>query len=204
MKYFPILVLVSLFCLCCSERKSIASENWMRLNDSAVVLIFEWEQHHDSSAIKLALALLDSALNEDTVTEHRFKYYGNRAAVYNLLGDSIRSFQDRKHQIELLPPTHLDRLIFYGEEYKMEGKKDASNYYLSKAIEQCEKELSTGYKEDIVIKKVQILVLMDKKQEAIHYIKEELKNHPSDELLLSVEESIDSRKIGDSSDHFLK
>ena len=73
-----------------------------------------------------SIGIIDSLLRIDTVPANRYKYYMNRGILYAILGDSAQADKSKEKAVELLPTSHVDRLIFYGEKYLRNGNKDSS------------------------------------------------------------------------------
>ena len=161
--YTFVLLTFSVFVMCCSSKtedeksckESRHNFDAIHLNDSALMLM----QSVDSTKIRIAIQLLDSAISIDTIQCDRRSFYWNKAGAYAILGDSVRYEKDMETAMSLLPSGNLLRLVFYGKKYKKANKSDSSAYYLSRAIFLCDSLLEKKYDESVVVSKVTALSL---------------------------------------------
>ena len=191
--YTFVLLTFSVFVMCCSSKtegeksckESRHNFDAIHLNDSALMLM----QSVDSTKIRIAIQLLDSAISIDTIQCDRRSFYWNKAGAYAILGDSVRYEKDMETAMSLLPSDNLLRLVFYGKKYKKANKSDSSAYYLSRAIFLCDSLLEKKYDESVVFSKVTALSLYKWDMAAKRCLTEALSKHPESVLLSTINEN---------------
>ncbi|MBP5219701.1 MAG: hypothetical protein J6034_03230 [Bacteroidaceae bacterium] len=196
--YTFVLLTFSVFVMCCSSKtegeksckESRHNFDAIHLNDSALMLM----QSVDSTKIRIAIQLLDSAISIDTIQCDRRSFYWNKAGAYAILGDSVRYEKDMETAMSLLPSDNLLRLVFYGKKYKKANKSDSSAYYLSRAIFLCDSLLEKKYDESVVFSKVTALSLYKGDMAAKRCLTEALSKHPESVLLSTINENWNCKK----------
>lgn len=196
--YTFVLLTFSVFVMCCSSKTEgeksckVSRHNFdaIHLNDSALMLM----QSVDSTKIRIAIQLLDSAISIDTIQCDRRSFYWNKAGAYAILGDSVRYEKDMETAMSLLPSDNLLRLVFYGKKYKKANKSDSSAYYLSRAIFLCDSLLEKKYDESVVFSKVTALSLYKGDMAAKRCLTEALSKHPESVLLSTINENWNYKK----------
>ena len=196
--YTFVLLTFSVFVMCCSSKtegeksckESRHNFDAIHLNDSALMLM----QSVDSTKIRIAIQLLDSAISIDTIQCDRRSFYWNKAGAYAILGDSVRYEKDMETAMSLLPSDNLLRLVFYGKKYKKANKSDSSAYYLSRAIFLCDSLLEKKYDENVVFSKVTALCLYKGDMAAKRCLTEALSKHPESVLLSTINENWNYKK----------
>ena len=196
--YTFVLLTFSVFVMCCSSKtegeksckESRHNFDAVHLNDSALMLM----QTGDSTKIRIAIQLLDSAISIDTIQCDRRSFYWNKAGAYAILGDSVRYEKDMETAMSLLPSDNLLRLVFYGKKYKKANKSDSSAYYLSRAIFLCDSLLEKKYDESVVFSKVTALSLYKGDMAAKRCLTEALSKHPESVLLSTINENWNYKK----------
>lgn len=196
--YTFVLLTFSVFVMCCSSKtegeesckESQHNFDAIHLNDSALMLM----QSVDSTKIRIAIQLLDSAISIDTIQCDRRSFYWNKAGAYAILGDSVRYEKDMETAMSLLPSDNLLRLVFYGKKYKKANKSDSSAYYLSRAIFLCDSLLEKKYDESVVVSKVTALSLYKGDMVAKRCLTEALSKHPESAVLSTIDENWNYKK----------
>lgn len=196
--YTFVLLTFSVFVMCCSSKtegeksckESRHNFDAIHLNDSALMLM----QSVDSTKIRIAIQLLDSAISIDTIQCDRRSFYWNKAGAYAILGDSVRYEKDMETAMSLLPSDNLLRLVFYGKKYKKANKSDSSAYYLSRAIFLCDSLLEKKYDESVVFSKVTALSLYKGDMAAKRCLTEALSKHPESAVLSTIDENWNYKK----------
>ena len=196
--YTFVLLTFSVFVMCCSSKtegeesckESRHNFDAVHLNDSALMLM----QSVDSTKIRIAIQLLDSAISIDTIQCDRRSFYWNKAGAYAILGDSVRYEKDMETAMSLLPSDNLLRLVFYGKKYKKANKSDSLAYYLSRAIFLCDSLLEKKYDESVVFSKVTALSLYKGDMAAKRCLTEALSKHPESVLLSTINEKWNYKK----------
>ncbi len=196
--YTFVLLTFSVFVMCCSSKtegeksckESRHNFDAIHLNDSALMLM----QSVDSTKIRIAIQLLDSAISIDTIQCDRRSFYWNKAGAYAILGDSVRYEKDMETAMSLLPSDNLLRLVFYGKKYKKANKSDSLAYYLSRAIFLCDSLLEKKYDESVVFSKVTALSLYKGDMAAKRCLTEALSKHPESVLLSTINEKWNYKK----------
>ncbi len=196
--YTFVLLTFSVFVMCCSSKtegeksckESRHNFDAIHLNDSALMLM----QSVDSTKIRIAIQLLDSAISIDTIQCDRRSFYWNKAGAYAILGDSVRYEKDMETAMSLLPSDNLLRLVFYGKKYKKANKSDSSAYYLSRAIFLCDSLLEKKYDESVVVSKVTALSLYKGDMAAKRCLTEALSKHPESAVLSTIDENWNYKK----------
>ena len=196
--YTFVLLTFSVFVMCCSSKtegeksckESRHNFDAIHLNDSALMLM----QSVDSTKIRIAIQLLDSAISIDTIQCDRRSFYWNKAGAYAILGDSVRYEKDMETAMSLLPSDNLLRLVFYGKKYKKANKSDSSAYYLSRAIFLCDSLLEKKYDESVVFSKVTALSLYKGDMAAKRCLTEALSKLPESAVLSTIDENWNYKK----------
>lgn len=193
---FILLIIVLNVVGCSSNKKGEKQQeiSMKNINDSAVLLIQKGEIYGDTTKIRTAIQLLDVALSADTITSNRYLYFCNKAIAYNLIGDSIGAEREWELAISQLPPNHIDRLMYWGEKYHKIRLNDSASYYLSLAMQKCNMELAEKISLNLIVKKCQILILQDKKSQALNYLRQMDKEIPNNDVIHALILELDSDK----------
>lgn len=190
MKYSTIILLSFTLVMagCFSNPKNSMQKNkdLMKLNDSAVWLLQKGQLDGDTTLIKKSIMILDSILSVDTIKSDRYRLHYIKVMAYNLIGDSIGADKEQESAIKLLSSNHIDRLMYYGEKFQKKNLEDSASYYFSRAIQQCDNQLAEKYDANIVVKKVQILLLQKKKEQALAYLSQMHNKYPHEDIINSL------------------
>jgi len=150
------------------------------LNDSINKLITFYQQDNDSSKLEIALSLNDSTISLDTIYNNQFYNYNTRIQILGLLNRKKEAFL-LKEEILNKDSLDIDRLIYYGQKYKLEKQEDSSNFYFDKALYLINQKQSPDT--DLILKKINIFIYQDKKDTAKKVIADELLKNPDNEIL---------------------
>lgn len=179
---FLFFALVITGCFSCSKDNIQKNRDLMKLNDSAVSLLQKGQLEGDTTMVRKAILILDSVLSIDTIKSDRYRLHYIKVMAYNLIGDSIGADKEQESAIRLLPYNHIDRLMYYGEKFQKKNLEDSASYYFSHAIQQCDNQLTEKYDANIVVKKVQILLLQKGKEQALDYLNRMQRKYPHEEI----------------------
>ena len=160
------------------------------LNDSLAFYMNSGMADGNKVNVIRSIGIIDSLLRIDTVAANRYKYYMNRGILYAILGDSAQADKSKEKAVELLPTSHVDRLIFFGEKNLRNGNKDSSLVYLNKALKQCDDRLNKEMDYNMLAKKIQILILLNKKSEANDYLEDIMKEYPHNEFIEGLKDEV--------------
>ena len=81
-------------------------------------------------------------------------------------------------------------MIFFGEKNLRNGNKDSSLVYLNKALKQCDDRLNKEMDYNMLAKKIQILILLNKKSEANDYLEDIMKEYPHNEFIEGLKDEV--------------
>ena len=179
---FLFFALVITGCFSCSKDNIQKNRDLMKLNDSAVSLLQKGQLEGDTTMVRKAILILDSVLSIDTIKSDRYRLHYIKVMAYNLIGGSIGADKEQESAIRLLPSNHIDRLMYYGEKFQKKNLEDSASYYFSHAIQQCDNQLTEKYDANIVVKKVQILLLQKGKEQALDYLNRMQRKYPHEEI----------------------
>ena len=185
---FNVLLLSS----CMSDAKNavaVAKQKAM-LNDSLAFYMNSGMADGNKVNVIRSIGIIDSLLKIDTVAANRYKYYMNRGILYAILGDSAQADKSKEKAVELLPAYHVDRLMFFGEKNLRNGNKDSSLVYLNKALKQCDDRLNKEMDYNMLAKKIQILILLNKKSEANDYLEDIMKEYSHNEFIEGLKDEV--------------
>ncbi len=158
------------------------------INDSIVQLISIFQQKQDSTALKLALVLNDKAIALDSLNKDQFYNLNTRIQILGLLNRYKEAFL-LKEKILSKDKLNIDRLIYYGQKYKLKGQADSSEVYFNEAIIQCDKLLNDTLNTDIVLKKIEVYIYQNKVEDAKIILNQALQKSPDNETLMSLREN---------------
>lgn len=185
--FFYILILIG--CFSCSNNRCIEKKKAI-LNDSLAVLMGNDIYNMKKDNILNSISILDSLIKIDTVTGNRYRYFTNIGNLYMMLGDSSKAFKNKEIAANLLSTNHIDRLMFFGEKNLRNGNKDSSLVYLNKALKQCDDRLNKEMDYNMLAKKIQILILLNKKSEANDYLEDIMKEYPHNEFIEGLKDEV--------------
>lgn len=185
--FFYILILIG--CFSCSNNRCIEKKKAI-LNDSLAVLTGNDIYNMKKDNILNSISILDSLIKIDTVTGNRYRYFTNIGNLYMMLGDSSKAFKNKEIAANLLSTNHIDRLMFFGEKNLRNGNKDSSLVYLNKALKQCDDRLNKEMDYNMLAKKIQILILLNKKSEANDYLEDIMKEYPHNEFIEGLKDEV--------------
>ena len=167
MKYLYIIILFLLSYSCGNSpinKTTALNEQRNSLNDSALNLMFKFQRNNDTSLIEKALLLNDSVLAIDTNKEFEFHTLHLRGQILYCLGRYKESFELAGKLISM-NECDVDRLIYNGVKYRMDGKNDSMQYCLETALVKCDSILADSQDVFIAIKIAEIYLIMNKKEE---------------------------------------
>ena len=185
--FFYILILIG--CFSCSNNRCIEKKKAI-LNDSLAVLTGNDIYNMKKDNILNSISILDSLIKLDTVTGNRYRYFTNIGNLYMMLGDSSKAFKNKEIAANLLSTNHIDRLMFFGEKNLRNGNKDSSLVYLNKALKQCDDRLNKEMDYNMLAKKIQILIVLNKKSEANDYLEDIMKEYPHNEFIEGLKDEV--------------
>lgn len=191
MKNIILFCTIVLMSACNGSEKIKTSEEKMDLksiNDSIVQLISIFQQKQDSTALKLALVLNDKAIALDSLNKDQFYNLNTRIQILGLLNRYKEAFL-LKEKILSKDKLNIDRLIYYGQKYKLKGQADSSEVYFNEAIIQCDKLLNDTLNTDIVLKKIEVYIYQNKVEDAKIILNQALQKSPDNETLMSLREN---------------
>ena len=191
MKNIILFCTIVLMSACNGSEKIKTSEEKMDLksiNDSIVQLISIFQQKQDSTALKLALVLNDKAIALDSLNKDQFYNLNTRIQILGLLNRYKEAFL-LKEKILSKDKLNIDRLIYYGQKYKLKGQADSSEVYFNEAIIQCDKLLNDTLNTDIVLKKIEVYIYQNKIEDAKIILNQALQKSPDNETLMSLKEN---------------
>ena len=194
--------LLTSICSCTLNREDKNQNGYQKTNDSIAILLSMGLRHNDSVALSKALSLSDSALIFVTETEQLQKLFYMRSSIYMLLGKEAKSLHEQEKAILLLPPEHIDRLLFYGRKYKRSGVKDSASFYFNKALAKCKKQLEEDYDENYLAKEIEALVNLGETDFAMEILNGVLEKKPTDSFVKALKEALANQKVENHGDRF--
>ena len=159
--------------------------------DSIGVLIQQGQLTNDTLMLKKALSYCDYLIEADENHNNHFLYNKNKSIIYSLLGEKEKAWFEMEKSMQLLDENDIERLKFNCVKYLRLHNKDSIEYYFKKAFTVCENRLSTGWNENDVLSKTELLLYQGKRHEAKAYLKEESKKRPDNEVLKTALETWD-------------
>ncbi len=185
MKYIVIIILSTFAFGSCSHKQSkVEVDSSALLRDSIVDLIIKFQQDGDSMALYNALSLNEIILSQDTITKNRYYNYNTQIQILGLLGRKKEAFL-LKDKVLSKNQTNIDRLIYDGMKHKLFGSKDSAYHYFSLALKECDKQDKDPQNIDLIIKKIEIYMYQNKKDEAKKTLDNALRNDPHNPTLLN-------------------
>lgn len=183
MKYILSLFIVVLFYGCFNAKRQYP-DNFNAYNDSIDICIERFQQERDTSFIIKAIGYCDVLEKMQSDRKGRFAVIQKKCQLFGLIGEFRKAFLLRGKAVELLDDNDVRRLEFYGLKYKCEGDTAKSSLYFNKAVAECDKDLSVR---DNVTKKVELLIMSGKKDEAKYTLREYLKNHNDEDVRIMLD-----------------
>ena len=159
--------------------------------DSIGVLIQQGQLTNDTLMLKKALSYCDYLIEADENHNNHFLYYKNKSIIFSVLGEKEKAWLEMEKSMQLLDENDIERLKFNCVKYLRLHNKDSIEYYFKKAFTVCENRLSTGWNENDVLSKTELLLYQGKRHEAKAYLKEESKKRPDNEVLKTALETWD-------------
>ena len=159
--------------------------------DSIGVLIQQGQLTNDTLMLKKALSYCDYLIEADENHNNHFLYYKNKSIIFSVLGEKEKAWLEMEKSMQLLDENNIERLKFNCVKYLRLHNKDSIEYYFKKAFTVCENRLSTGWNENDVLSKTELLLYQGKRHEAKAYLKEESKKRPDNEVLKTALETWD-------------
>lgn len=193
MKNVILFCTIILLSACNEPEKMKTSEVKMDLisiNDSIIQLISTFQQDQDSTALELALCLNDQAIALDSLNDNQFYNLNTRIQILGLLDRKKEAFL-LKNMILSKDEANIDRLIYYGQKYKLKGQIDSSQIYFNKALIRCNELLADTLSSDLIMKKAEIYIYQKKNKEALNIIDQSLLKNPQDINLKSFRGNFD-------------
>lgn len=193
MKYLNLLSIAILLSACYHSGEKTISGNKVDLkamNDSIIQLIVKFQQFKDSTALKAALSLNDKVIALDSAKKNQYYNLNTRIQILGLLNKRKEAFL-LKEKILSKEDLNIDRLIYYGQKYKLMGLKDSSDIYFNSALEQCDKLLKDAFNFNLIIQKVEIYTFQKRYDDALRTIEQGLLKEPQNDILNTLKDDFD-------------
>lgn len=188
-----LIVFLLLFSACSDIKvKTISGSNddMKKLNDSIVYLINSFQLNQDTAIINKALFLNDRVIALDSSNNDLFYNINTRIQILGLLNKKREAFLLRE-KILSKDDTNIDRLIYYGQKYRLRDQIDSSKIYFNAALVECDKLSNNSFNTEILLKKIEIYIHQRKDKEALKMINKELQEHPENEVLKTFRDDFD-------------
>lgn len=183
MKYILSLFIVVLSYGCFNAKRQYL-DNFKAYNDSIDICIERFQQERDTSFIIKAIGYCDALKEMQSDRKGRFAVMQKKCQLLGLIGEFRNAFLLQGKAVELLDDNDVRRLEYYGIKYKCEGDTAKSSLYFNKAVAVCDKDSSVR---NNVIKKVELLIMSGRKNEAKYTLREYLKNHNDENVKMMLD-----------------
>lgn len=160
------------------------------LNDSALSLMFQFQERGDTAKIEKALLLNDKMLEIDVNNEFENTTLFLRAQILYCMGRYKENFEMRSRFISD-DKEDIDRIIYMGVKLKMSDQNDSADYYLNLALDRCNSVLKDTLDIPYVIRSVEVNIAMGRENEARRILNDLTLKYPEDYELAEISNQFD-------------
>lgn len=178
------ILFLSLIIYSCSSINNNQTTCLNSYNDSIKTCTNEFITSGDTTLLFKAIGYCDTVMKKNLPTDERYGIMQKKCQLLGLVGKYRESFILQGEAVKLLDANDIRRLEYYGLKYKFEGDSAKSVAYLNKAINECNKNLSEKHN---VIKKAEILIKLERYNEAKDALGAYLHNNDDDEVKMLLE-----------------